>query len=534
MKHFLIIIFTFCFLLPKVYSQSTASSLDSLVKFGVITLKDRLIIQKELKTVKKMEQVSYRSKILGSLANIILQKTYHINPRKGGIFYAYKDETKLKINQDSINTSLRKLLDKIKRANLITERVYTYTLKEIDSSTYFVEAQFLMSLTEISYRFELLSHEKLFNTAEQLHKVDIVGDSAYARLKDDINNDKIESAFQLSNYFKVVKILDMTKYPEDPKIWLEQIHGDISSVLPGLDFTDFSFTEVPDTSFTIPGIKFKVTLTNNGRVYKYLSLAFNNFKNPGGKIIPKDIFLEDFYRIFNKILTDQHSPYRLHSFNFVHATSDHDFNHSALIALKDEQVDVFWKHNVIPFMFVSLESYSNELTSVKLDSALAGYRKMGLFDHLTNTQIEKAIDDAQALDPTTANDLLSSFPDVVYHFRDAISGLRRPYGDLLIHLAKITHKEFNPTKIVQIKQGKGIKLQYQYKGKSHEFIFANNYGWFDVKFEAFVKSLGKANNLLGNFYFLKNDGSIIYLTPKQYNDALNNKLFDLLQTVKEK
>ena len=133
MKHFLIIIFTFCFLLPKVYSQSTASSLDSLVKFGVITLKDRLIIQKELKTVKKMEQVSYRSKILGSLANIILQKTYHINPRKGGIFYAYKDETKLKINQDSINTSLRKLLDKIKRANLITERVYTYTLKEIDS-----------------------------------------------------------------------------------------------------------------------------------------------------------------------------------------------------------------------------------------------------------------------------------------------------------------------------------------------------------------------------------------------------------------
>lgn len=419
------------------------------------------------------------------------------------------------------------LLQKIKRANLLTDRVYTYALKSIDSSHFVVELQMIGSLTEMSSRLVWLAPNRLLPVAEQLHKSGIVSDSSFLRLKDDINNGRLESVFQLNNYCQHDRIFDMAKYPDDPNVWLEQMHRDIASILPGLDFTDFKYTEVPDTSFSISGIRFKVSLTCNGRIYKHISLPINNYRKPQGKITPKDIFVEDFYRIFNKILTDQQSPYRLHSIMFSPTTANEDTKRFALIALKNEQGDAFMKDPVMSYMLVSMDGYDSTLTSTKIDSTLAGWKKMGLFAHLSNTEFSKAFDDAQTADPFSTSNLLSNFPEVVYNLHDALTGPRRPYSNLLIHLARITHGAFNPAKIVQIKIGHGLKLQYLSKGKIHSYIFPTAYGWLDVKFSAFLKDLSRENNLTGNFYHLKYDDAVIYLSKQQHDYAVSNKLLEL-------
>lgn len=526
MKRRLIILIIFCSLFDKVYGQLPSGAIDSLIKFQVITTKERPAMERELKYIRDKGRANYRVAILGGLENIILQKTFHIDPHKTGISYSYSNEHINKKNQDSINTSLRVLLQKIKRANLLTDRVYTYALKSIDSGRFVVELQMISSLTEISSRLEWLAPNRLLPVAEQLHKNGIVSDSSFLRLKDDINNGKIESAFQLNNYCTHDRIFDMAKYPDDPNVWLEQMHRDIGSILPGLGFTDFKYTEVPDTSFSIPGIRFKVSLTCNGRIYKHISLPITNYRNRQGKIASKDIFVEDFYRIFNKILTDQQSPYRLHSIMFSHTTANDDIKRFALIALKHEQGDAFMKDPVMSYMLATMEAYDSVLTSTKIDSTLAGWRNMGLFAHLSNTELNKAFDNAQSADLFPTSSLLSNFPEVIYNLHDALTGSRRPYSNLLIHLAKITHGAFNPTKIVQINQGHGLKIQYLFKGKTHSYTFATNYGWMDVKFPAFMKNLKYENNLSGNFYQLKYDDAVIYLTQKQHDYALKYKLLE--------
>jgi hypothetical protein len=330
-------------------------------------------------------------------------------------------------------------------------------------------------------------------------------------LKDDINNDKIESSFQLNEYLKMGRVFDLTKYPDDPHVWLEQLHRDISQMLPGLNFTDFSYTEVPDTSFSLPGVRFKVSLTCNGRVYKHISSASSSYRNKEGKI-----------------LNDEQSPYRLHAITFPYASNNEDRNQLALMALNEAQWTAYMKASGFNYMMVSLDPYDISLTSAKIDSTLAGWQTLGLFAHLSTDQLKEAIDNAQASEPVSVGYLLYNFPGVAYDLHDALTGPHQPYKRLLLQLAKITHGEFNPVNIVQVKLKKGVKLQYRYKGKIHSFAFPTPYGWLDPKFAGFINSLSRENKLQGNFYQTKHDDVLIYLTKQQHDDALKYKLLELV------
>lgn len=523
MKRYLIILIIFCGLLNKVWSQSPSAAIDSLIKYRVIAVKDRPALEKELRD--KYPGVSYRVKILGGLESILIQKTFHIDPHKTGFFsYNYKNVNKK--NQDSINLQLHPLLEKIKKAGLLADRVYARTLKDIDTGRFVVELQMIGSLTEMSARLEMLVPNKLLPIAEDLHKNGIVSDSSFLRLESDIKDEKIESASQLNDYCRLERTFDLAKYPDDPNLWLEQLHRDIASIVPGLNFNNFSYTTIPDTSFSIPGVRFKVSLVCNNRTYKYTSLPINSYKNRDGKITPKDIFVEDFYRIFNKVLIDQQSPLQLHSimFNVGKSTDDH-FRQSVIIALTQAQAEVFMKKAIFSYMTVSMDDYNSALTSPKIDSAIRRWQKMGLFSHLSNEEINKAIDRIEADDRYSTGRLLFNFPRVAYTLDSAFKD-QAQYTSMLSHLSQITHGAFNPVKISQKKITGGVKLQYSFNGKIHSYIFKAADGWFDAKFPVFIKSLSHENNLPGDFYSLPYENAIIYLTKQQHDYAVKNQLLD--------
>ncbi len=523
MKRCLITFIIFCSLFNNVFGQSPPAAIDSLIKYGVITVKERPTLEKELRD---KYPASYRIMILGGLVNILIQKTYHIDPHRTGSMFSYGNSHPNKKIQDSINTSLHALLEKIKKSGLLTDRVYTYTKKGIDSGRYVAELQMLGSLTEMSSRLEWLAPNRLLPIANDLHKNGIVSDSSYVRLENDIKDGKIESASQLNDYCRLERTFDLASYPDDPNVWLEQLHSGIASIVPDLNFTDFSYIPIPDTSFSIPGIRFKVSLISNGRRYKYTSLPISNYKAKDGKITPKDIFVEDFYRIFNKVLIDQQSPYQLHSIMFNPGKSTNgNIRQSAIIALSRKQTEVFMKPTIFSYMTVSMDSYDNALTSQKIDSAIAGWKKIGLFAHLSNKEIVKALDAIDADDRYSTGRLLFNFPRVVYSldsaFRDQAS-----FTSMLSRLCQITHGAFNAVKINQKKIDGGIKLQYSFNSKIHSYVFKAADGWLDAKFPAFIKSLGRENNLLGSFYNLRYENAIIYLTKQQYDYAVKYKLLD--------
>ncbi|WP_259070421.1 hypothetical protein HDF24_11100 [Mucilaginibacter sp. X4EP1] len=524
MKCCLIILICLCSLFNKVCAQSPSAAIDSLIKYQIITVEDRPILEKELKGEKYS---SYRVAILGGVESVMLQKKFHVDPHKTDFMISYGKEQLNKKNQDSVNTTLRILLEKIKKAGLLTDKVYTYTLKNIDSGSYVLDLQLIGIVREMSSRLEQLTSDKLLPVAEDLHKNGIVDDSSFVRLADDIRSDKIESAFQLNDYCKHSKAIDLAKYPDDPNAWLELIHRDIASILPGLNFTNFSYTEIPDTSFSLPGVRFKVSLVCNGHTYKHISLPFNNYRNKHEQIKPRDIFVEDFYRIFNKVLTDQQSPFRLHSIMFNPSNTGNDsFRYFALIALTGAQARVFMKESNYSYMAVSLDGYDTMLTSTKIAATIAGWKKIGLFTHLSEAEIGRAIDNTEASDPFSRNQLLSNFPQVIYSLDSAIMSPNCPYDAILNRLADITHGAFNPTAITQIKMNDDVQIRYFSNGITHTHTFNTANGWINAGFMKFIKRLSQENNLAGNFYQLAYEDSFIYLTNEQYISAKENKLLD--------
>ncbi len=319
----------------------------------------------------------------------MLQKTFHIKPHNFYAFsYSFSDEYANKINRDSVNKSLRQLLEKINKAGLLTNRVYTYTLKSIDSSRYIADIQIIDELAEMSSRLEWLAPDRLLPVAEELHKNDIVSDSSFLRLKGNISSGKIESAFQLNDYCKLDRTFDLTKYAGDPDVWLEQFHRDMALTMPGLTFTNFSYTATPDSSI-VHEIKFKVTLTCNGHIYKQSSVVLN-YRNKQGKLIVNDLFTQTFYRIFNKILADEQSPFRLHLVMFRHTNGAYDERHHfSLIGLTEEQAEVFMKEPCRYYMLVSSDNYDNTLTSARVDTTIEEWKRWAFLHIFQRHKLQK-------------------------------------------------------------------------------------------------------------------------------------------------
>ncbi len=527
MKTYLIILIAICAFFNNASGHSSSAAIDTLIKYKVISLADVPIIKSEFKY---KNDFSDQVVLLGGIENILLQKKFHVDPHKIGLMYDFRYDNPTQAVRDSINRSLRQLLENINKAGLLTNRVYTYTLAKIDSGRYIDQLQMVPHLVEMSSRLEWMAPSKLLPVVVGLHSNGIIGDSSFLRLSEDIRNSRIESSFQLNDYFKLDRTFDCTKYPEDSTLWIEIYLRKISSILPNLNFSNFSCTIEPDSNSRLKldhQVKLKIDLTCNGRVYKYSSIA-ERFKNKEGKIRLLGIGFDYFYRIFNKILADQHSSLRLHNISFSHAGREEDhLNQFSVIALKYGQTEMFMKGLYLSYMLLSMENYDNNFTSGRIDSVIAEWQKMGLFRHLSQSDIDKGIDDAETGDRYSINSLLESFPNVVCSLHPGVVNSDHPYTDFLNQLAITTHGEFKPAKVTEHKVKGGIKLQYVSNGKPHSQMFKWQVLELDPKFPAFLKHLSRENNLSGDFYFLPDTYNIIYLTKEQHTYALAHKSLDL-------
>jgi hypothetical protein len=527
MKTYLIILIAICTLFSKVYAQSSSAAIDTLIKYKVITSKDLPIIKDEFKY--KYNDASDEVVVLRGLEKVMLQREFHINPHKMGFFSFDYGKPNPK-EQDSVNLSLHELLQKINIAGLLTNSIYRFTLKEIDSGRYMGQVQLLSHLAEMSSRLEWMSPARLLPVVDTLHNDGVISDTSFSRLKNDIRDGKIESSFQLNSYFKFDQTFDLTKYPKDSLVWLEPFLLKVASILPNLKFSNFGYSIEPDTTFglKIKGdtwIKIKVKITCNGQDYKYAVLA-NQVTDRLGKIHLIGITYGYLYRIFNKILVDQQSQLRLHNISFSHAGKEEDhLNYFAFIALKDEQFVTLMKTPCSAYMLVSLESSNDTLTSAKIDNAIAEWQKIGLFAHLTQAEINKGIDDAETADWLSMNTPLENFPHVVCQLNKSFEVPRHHYTDFLIRLAAITHGAFNPTKITEHKIKGGVKLQYMAEELLH-YAVLDNEPWIDLKTSEFLKTLGRENDLPGDFYVLPGRYEVIYLTKQQCAYAIAHKLLD--------
>ena len=437
-------------------------------------------------------------------------------------FFDFKlDNVKPEI-QKKANDSLQRYLKRLKTADLVTDSQFKDQLKRINNNEYIHLFQFLPNLGNEIYFEEWMSQDKLNCFRKQLIKNQIINSDENQRLLKDINKGIIKSPYALLKYCSKARFFDLGTYSNDPSIYIEQIHQTTAEILPELQFSNFKHEIKIDSTRSFQEYTFYklvTTVTSNGKTYKQRSF-----------ISPKDIGEDDNYlgkladneyiQLFNKILIDLQSPYRLHAVNArnIRENEYNNYQYFGVIALKEEQITMF--NPVNSYWQLSYENFHNNLTTNAINTAITSYKEIGLFNHLTSLQINTAKARVKAQTNHSLNGILSTFDGIIFSFDYELDNLNNPYEEIISKYAEITHQEFNPT---NIKDSFNIdvdtaSLSFTFNKKTYEKNYIIDGDWVDINIFKFMKDLAKENKLKGRYYMLESDAaSIIYLTQKQYD-----------------
>lgn len=524
-KFFFLLIFT-CFTTISVVAQND----DTLQNL----LNNKLIEQNDINSfedILKKDETKSNSSYLFALFQIDFKKNTGYEFSRIGIQMNFAKSLPNSPEQKKFNLELKNYLTKIKNCNLINERQFSLQNEKIERSEYTHPLQLLSDLSsQVSYD-EWLSSEKIINYGQKMLDNKIMSKESFEKLKIDANSNNIRSHNQLINYLEFSKLFDLSKYSNDPSVYLEQIHREVASLLPEqLSFTDFNYKIEIDSAESYKDYiahKVTVSLKCNGKIYRqksFISLD-NNEKN---KFLGK---IDDgaFYEIFNKILADNNSPLRLHhTLSTTQYGQKQGFQYFGIIALNEDQVEVF---RPLDFIMISYENF-NGINSEKIEKSIAEFKKIGLLSHLSNSQIEKAKEKVNEIEIKNYEDVLMCLPNVTYWFDTELENLKNPYEELLKEYSKISHGEFNPTEIsddFDLEKNKFETLKFKIGKNSYTKKFKIESDWIDTDIFGFIKSVVTENNLKGQFYELFSDGqdvSIIFLNKDQYNYLKDNKLLN--------
>jgi hypothetical protein len=521
-----LVIFLFLTLsLPTCRETQSLEIVDRLAQLGLIKKSERSQITRYL-----MEVTSYLKQTPSPTNSAVLEALTELEYKKFGAsdkYYSYIsfDTTHItKQDRVEIHARLKSYLGKLNACGLLAQSHYENYAQKIDGASFIHELQLLSTLApEVAYA-EWLKSDNLLLFADSLSYYKVLSDNRHNELNRDIQAGKIVSHYQLIDYCNHAVFVDLGAYPNDPAIYLEQVHRAVSTLLPELSFSDFEYVIEKDTAQSSPDyVSYVITRIHcNGKIYQHKSfISTEDIKAHGylGKIDH-----DEFYQLFNKVLSDLQSPHRLH---LIKQYESNNYRYFGIIALKQEQTEMFGRH--YSYLRISDESYDNALTSAQIQEAISAYQKIGVFNHLTQEQIISATEKVAQQNNNGLNDVLSCFPSVIYWFDTELGNLEDPYRKLLEAFREISHGVFNPQSIsdnFNLDHEK-VTVKFSLAGEEYSRTLKIDGDWVDPDFFVFVDEVVKASHLEGKFYNLPGDGqvaSIIFLTDDQYRLIKEHKL----------
>ncbi|MDI9858167.1 hypothetical protein [Flectobacillus roseus] len=441
--------------------------------------------------------------------------------------YNFEDKTLTKAERVAKRVTLSDYLSKLAVCQLITESIRRSFQIRINNNEFVHPIQLLTNIIEQVSLQELLMPQMLKPYAIALKNKGII-DHNFDNLLKNIESNKLQSTLDLLNYSSKAVLINYQEY--DPKItrnYLEKLLQKIAKVLPELSFHHFESKIIVDsTSSENENKDYQVTvsLTVNGHKYQQL---FKHYANTDAKY--DVVALEDYYKVFNKILVDIQSPYRLHLVK-VPENITSELHFFGIMALTKEQEQLL-KQNQI-YLTTSLENFEKSLTTSRVEVAIKEYQNIGLLAHLSPKQTKEAKERILSQDHTSLNDILKGFPDVFLRLDAELQNLQDPYASLVKELKQLSHNEFYPIDVsdnFDINNGKSVVVKFKIKNKNYQKILKIEDDWIDIDFFSFIDSVVKEQKLKGKFYSILSDSQIItliYLTNDQYIYLKKNKLIE--------
>ncbi|MDR6762197.1 hypothetical protein J2Y38_002408 [Flavobacterium sp. 2755] len=439
---------------------------------------------------------------------------------------AIEDKQLTKEEQKKENIELSDYLFKLKKCDLINEKQFSYFQQQINNNSYSYKIQFLKDITNKTLNADHLERLKKFANFLKEYKI---ADTKYESLIAAIGEEKIKEHTDLLLYCEKSITIDTKDDTNEPKEYLEAIYKKTASLAPELNITDFELKIVFDAKNLDNDEDYKfydfiVSLKSGGKIYRQKS----SYRL---EIVSKDHFsarkigFRDYYQIFNKILNDQHSPYRLHEIKFNVDETYPEVLGIMMLTQEQEKALTIRETYIIP----SQEDYKKKFTTSQIDKVIEEYSNIGLFSNLSAAQINLGKENVAEQENNNYIEILSAFPNIIYSIPNSLPNFKDSYAELTKEYSKISHNQFNPTNISNIfdKKTKKSTLKFKVGNKSYTKVLRISDYFIDSYFFEFIELVAAENKLNGKFYDLHTGGEgskVIFLTKKQYDYIRANKL----------
>jgi len=500
------------FLITPAFSQEII--LDSIVPK---LLKTSLISEIE---VKKIIQLPLKDAIAMDLVQVLAEvekrKIIGDDASNGWYFVRFSHDSLSIADRDQIRLRLTNYLQKLFECGLINEEQLGFQQKKIDREDY---VHVLELLENIPFQAKLAQHMRpgtLKLWVNKLQNKAIISNKAQ-QLSQAIDAGEISAPLALLDYCEKAVSIPQSAENISPAEYISTIFGTTAGIMSELVYTNLNYQMSIDSTNSSADFKIHnliIQLKSNGNWYRQRCTLFIN---------RSEIYLDyEYYEIFNKILADLASPYRIHFIKTSLSSPTEKFKIN-LIALTKEQVTQIYDEGY-PYFIASHENFNPAFTSTGLAQTLHTYQSIGLLGHLDSKEIDAVKIKVAEESLQDFNGILGCIPGLVYHLEDDLDDLI-PYAKLLQGLSAITHGAFTPKEIsIQVQSEKKVKLFFRVNKHSFNKSFKIKEDWINPKFFDYLNGFCKSLKLAGQFYYLRDGSSFIYLNTEQYKFVRNHKL----------
>jgi hypothetical protein len=437
-------------------------------------------------------------------------------------FEADTSVNKKNVTQQQLDDLLA-FLKQLQLRDFTTAKSFNATAAAITNKEVLDSFFVIRSLQEAMASETYFSSKKMLPFINTLKKLNILSAENFEFLKAKAKQNEIEDIFTLFEKCEKATVIDLNQYGDLPENYMEPVHQKVAALMPTLAFTGFDVSIKKEKIQFDTGFSYKTvcSFVNAGKTYRQENFYSSSDYNKDGKPDNEWKLGDHFYNIFNKVLRDQQSAYRIHTMNFHGDHLQKSSGKIGFIALQKSQFDSLANSNFWGYFDLSHEKNDNGITSEKIQKALVLYSQIGLFTHLSKKETDSCINAVKTKEINYYSDILSSFKDLVFEIDMEYGVDDGQYKIITNQIAGISKHHFKPYHITDTYNYTNRNLftyGFYLNGKKYATRLKQDDDWLDTAFWDLIENAMKEQDKQGRFYQIyPMDGMrIIYLTNKQY------------------
>ncbi|MDG1571951.1 hypothetical protein OZ410_06455 [Robiginitalea sp. M366] len=444
--------------------------------------------------------------------------------------------------RSAMGKTLSRTLNDLNDLGLIDQKVLDQVMRKINLGEIWVEALAIQEAAcQVIYTEDFdLNKKNELKFIRGLNRAGVLSDSKMEEHIASYQPQELKSKFQILEYCNNAKVFEAANYPTDPVEGYKRLFKDLKELIPGFNYSSLEIRLIDsDENWGAEMQERKLHIAFNVNNNNYQNATFYDFVKLNEEADPDTLFVisQDFHQGINKFLTDQNSEYRLYFANNPEGGDYYGKSKFGLILLTEEQYEAWGTYNADYFLFT--QNHDNTFNSGHIKETIDQYRNLGLFDHLTDEEIEEGHNCVSNNLISSYAQLLSCFPKTVVYFDWETGNLENPYEELTISFSEASRGKFTPTNIVDTFaedwQSEHSSFSFEFNNSKYASTLNMASDWLDPEFLSLIKKALADNQIDSNIYYCLDDGQAsgyILLTQNQY-ETLSESQPELFEEIED-